>query len=83
MTGHHAYLRMNLPRFLRKAQRFEEFERAFQGRSSELAHDMMKDKMVLVPLIVRTENAEHDGQAPPPAPGRSVLGSQPRVFAHR
>lgn len=80
---HHAYLRTNLPSIAQKAQRvvavhgghhefLAELERVFQGLSSELTQHMMKEEMVLFPLIGRMEKAEQEGQAPPPAPGGSV-----------
>ncbi|MBL8215206.1 MAG: iron-sulfur cluster repair di-iron protein [Bryobacterales bacterium] len=83
VTRHHAYLRTNLPSIAHKAQRvlavhgdkyafLAELDRVFQGLSSELTQHMMKEEMVLFPLIGRLEKAEQEGQAPPSAPGGSI-----------
>lgn len=80
---HHDYLRVNLPSIDQKAQRvvavhganhgfLAKVERVFQGLSDELTQHMMKEEMVLFPLIGRMEQAEQHGQAAPPAPGGSV-----------
>src|SRR5690606_31671256 len=83
VARHHAHLRTNLPSIAQKAQRvvevhgrhyafLAELERVFQGLSSELTQHMVKEEMVLFPLIGRMERAEQAGQASPPAPGGSV-----------
>ncbi len=83
VARHHAYLRTNLPSIAQKAQRvvevhgrhyafLAELEHVFQGLFSELTQHMMKEEMVLFPLIGRMERAEQEGQAPPSAPGGSV-----------
>ncbi len=80
---HHSYLRVNLPSIAQKAQRvvavhgtghafLAELKRVFRGLSDELTQHMMKEEMVLFPLIGRMEQAEQQGQPPPPAPGGSV-----------
>jgi regulator of cell morphogenesis and NO signaling len=80
---HHAYLRTNLPSIAHKAQRvvavhgdnhkfLGKLEQVFQGLADELTQHMMKEEMVLFPLIGRMEQAEQAGQAPPAAPGGSV-----------
>jgi regulator of cell morphogenesis and NO signaling len=80
---HHGYLLTNLPSIARKAKRvvavhganhgfLGQVERVFQGLSDEMTQHMMKEEMVLFPLIGRMEQAERQGQAAPAAPGGSV-----------
>jgi len=80
---HHEYLRTNLPSIAQKAGRVVEvhgvnhdflpkIEHVFQGLADELTQHMMKEEMVLFPLIGRMEQAEQQGQPAPPAPGGSV-----------
>ena len=80
---HHSYLRTNLPSIAQKASRvvavhggahgfLPDVERVFQGLADELVQHMMKEEIVLFPLIGRMEQAAELGQAPPAAPGGSV-----------
>jgi regulator of cell morphogenesis and NO signaling len=83
VTRHHAYLQTNLPSVAQKSRRvvavhgdkhdyLAKLEQVFQGLAEELTQHMMKEEMVLFPLIGRMEQAEQEGQASPPAPGGSV-----------
>lgn len=92
VTRHHDYLRANLPSIAQKARRvvsvhgdkhpfLAEVERVFEGLSNELSHHMMKEEMVLFPLIVRMEEAEQDGEGAPPSHCGSVRNPI-RVMEH-
>ena len=81
---HHAYLRSALPSIAGKLDKVIEAHSDRHGGSlrrlreighglgQELTQHMMKEEMMLFPLIRQMEAAERDGVAPPAAPGGSV-----------
>ncbi len=84
VARHHAYLRTELPELarmienviaahsLKYADSLLPLRKTFAGLQAELTTHMMKEEMVLFPLVKQMEAAAGAGTALPPAPGGSV-----------
>lgn len=84
VARHHAYLHQELPELARMIQKvivahgpnhsdsLLPLQKTFAGLQSELTTHMMKEEMVLFPLVKRMEAAAGAGVGLPSAPGGSV-----------
>ncbi|HYM09917.1 MAG TPA: iron-sulfur cluster repair di-iron protein [Bryobacterales bacterium] len=93
VSRHHNYLREELPSLGRTIAKVIEahgrnhsdsllpLQHAFQGLAAELTAHMMKEEMILFPLIERLEAAHKEGVAFSGAPGGSI-GNPIRMMEH-
>ena len=84
VARHHRYLRSTMPEVhgklakLRAAhaethgELLSSLSRTFEGLAAELTQHMMKEEMILFPLIGRMEQARAQGGPPPMAPGGTI-----------
>jgi regulator of cell morphogenesis and NO signaling len=84
VSRHHRYLRSTMPEVQEKLTKLRvahatahgellsSLSRSFEGLAAELTQHMVKEEIILFPLIGRMEQASAQGGPPPMAPGGTI-----------